>query len=385
LAADGAGSRIRGALGIEMLGPPKIQSFVMIHFEADLREVVENRPGILYWIMDPKCAGTFIAHRHAGSWVFMHPFYPETEPAESFVAGECERIVSRAIGRSDVALNVRDVSPWHMTSQLAERYREGRVFLVGDAAHRFPPAGGLGMNSGIQDAHNLGWKLAAAFAGVAPADLLDTYEAERRPVAQANADQSLINAMKLLDVYEALGLSGPDSVLSLDAERRRRASAAIADQIDHFDMLNLQLGFRYSSAGVLPDGREPPRGANPVRDFVPTSCPGARIAHAWIRCDGRRISLLDLLPYDRFTLITGANGRAWQRAAAALAPRLPLRCLVAGRDFEDAEDHWSAVCEIESDGAILVRPDQHVAWRCAGGTSDDTRALSEALRELGWL
>ena len=97
-----------------------------------------------------------------------------------------------------VPFEVLAVAPWHMSAQIAERYRDGRIFLVGDAAHRFPPTGGLGLNTGVADVHNLVWKLAAARDGRLPADALDTYEAERRPVAQFNCDQSLHNAMKMI-------------------------------------------------------------------------------------------------------------------------------------------------------------------------------------------
>ena len=367
LAADGAGSRVRQALRIAMIGPDRLQSFAMIHVEADLRALVRDRPACIYWLLDPATPGAFIAHDIDRSWVLMHQFDPATESPDDYTDAVCAGLVRRAIGRDDVALAVRDVSIWHMTSQIAERYRAGRVFLVGDSAHRFPPAGGMGMNSGIQDAHNLAWKLRAVAEGWAGAALLDTYEAERRPVAQRNADQSLRNALRMIEMYADLGLAGePDATrahleaLLADPAGRRLLAAAVARQQDHFDMLGLQLGFAYDGAGaaIVPDGSAPPAPANPVRDYVPTTRPGGRLPHAWVTEGGTRRSLLDLLAPDAFTLIAPAD--VARPAARAAGDGPAIRALVPGADFDDAEGGWTAVAGA---GAVLVRPDGHVAWR----------------------
>ena len=218
LGADGAGSPVRKWLGIQQLGPESLQSFVMIHFEANLRALVGSHPGVLYWICDPECTGVFVAHDIDREWVFMHSWDPERESVARYDVAACEALVRRALASSDVSLTIRTISPWMMTCQVAERYRDGRVFLIGDSAHRFPPTGGLGLNTGVQDAHNLAWKLAAVDAGWAAPALLDTYEIERQPVARYNADQSLQNAMRLFEVPRALGFSD-------DAEASKRAFA----------------------------------------------------------------------------------------------------------------------------------------------------------------
>jgi 2,4-dichlorophenol 6-monooxygenase len=389
LAADGAGSRVRRALDVPMLGPDRLQSFVMIHFRADLRAVVRDRPAILYWLVDPVTLGTLVAHDIDRTWVFMQPYDPDTESADAYTEDACAAIVRRAIGRDDVDFAIRDVGTWTMTAQLAERYASGRVFLVGDSAHRFPPTGGLGMNTGIQDAHNLVWKLAAVEAGRAPRSLLDTYEVERRPIAQQNADHSLNNAMKLWEVFEAVGIVPGDPVGSkarmtavlADAASRERVSVAIEHQRDHFDMLGLQLGFGYEAGALVPDGSEKPAAENPVGDFVPTSRPGSRVPHAWVERAGERVSVLDLLPYDAFTVLAGPDGAAWAEAVARLRD-LPIRCLVAGRDFTDPARGWASVCEIDATGALLVRPDQHVAWRARAAPPDPAGALASAIRTV---
>jgi 2,4-dichlorophenol 6-monooxygenase len=387
LAADGAGSRVRKAVDIGMVGPDRLQSFVMIHFQANLRRVVKDRPAILYWLVDPDVMGALVTHDVERTWVFMHPYDPDAESADAYTSDACAAIVRRAIGRDDVDFIVRDISTWTMTAQLADRYASGRVFLVGDSAHRFPPTGGLGMNTGIQDAHNLVWKLCAVEAGWAPASLLETYETERRPVAQQNADHSLNNAMRMWEVFHALGIlpdDRPGSKLRMEAALadpagRERLRETIGNQQEHFDMFGLQLGFCYETGALVPDGSERLTAASPVRDYVPTTRPGSRVPHAWVERAGERLSVLDLLPYDRFTILAGSAGTEWNEAAARIR-ELPIRCLVAGRDFTDPEGHWASVREIADDGALLVRPDQHIAWRAPSAPGDHAAALAAALR-----
>lgn len=370
LAADGAGSRVRKSLGIELVGPPRLASFLMIHFEANLRPLVADRPAVLYFVSNPTARGVFIAHDLDSTWVFMHQWDPERDSAEEYDEERCAGIVRRALGTSAGAFTIRTLSTWHMSVQVAERYREGRCLLLGDAAHRFPPTGGLGLNTGVQDAHNLAWKLAAVEAGWAPLALLDSFERERRPIAQTNADVSARNAARLLEVMLALGPAGDGD--------RGAVRAAIANQGEHFDMLGLQLGFQYESGALVPDGTARPAVANPVREFVPCGRPGARAPHAWTLRDGRRVSTLDLLPPDRFTLIAGRAGAAWIEAVDAIATP-PLHHLAIGRDVADPDGAWSAQLGIESDGALLVRPDQHVAWRSARAVADPAATLRSAL------
>jgi 2-polyprenyl-6-methoxyphenol hydroxylase-like FAD-dependent oxidoreductase len=158
--------------------------------------------------MDPGASGTLIAYDNGTNWVFMHGC-PEGEArAEPYSEAEARAVVAAALGSDTIAFTIRSISPWTMTAQVAEHYRAGRTFLVGDAAHRFPPAGGLGLNTGIGDAHNLAWKLAATLKGLAAPSLLESYERERKPVAETNSAQSLGNAMKLFELFAAL--YGPD-------------------------------------------------------------------------------------------------------------------------------------------------------------------------------
>ncbi|HYB98633.1 MAG TPA: FAD-dependent monooxygenase [Candidatus Limnocylindrales bacterium] len=421
LACDGAGSRVRKWLGIAMQGPDRIQSFIMIHFRADLRRLVAGCPGVLYWICDPDAGGTLVAHDIDSEWVYMHAWDPDAETLESYDRARCERLVRRALRDGDADISVATISAWTMTAQVADSYRSGRAFLVGDAAHRFPPTGGLGLNTGVQDAHNLMWKIAAVLNGEAAETLLQTYEVERRSVARHNADQSLANAMRLLEVPQALGTLGnpPDAAAAMqrtlaDAAGRAAVETAIANQAEHFDMLGLQLGFCYAAgaiAGDAPDadpfatarlgrdgvarggsidgdgrasaGRSDGDGApaiDPVRDFVPSTRPGSRLPHGWVERQGRAISTLDLVALQGMTLIAGPSGSGWIDAARCLDPA--IRCLEVGRDFSDAERWWSGTAGMEEDGVLLVRPDQHIAFRCHTGLADPRAAITHAMAAI---
>ena len=382
--ADGAGSPVRRSLGIACLGPDRIQDFLMIHFEADLRGLVRDHPGVLYWVADPSCSGVFVAHDIEREWVFMHSWDSGREAEGAFDDARCEALVRKAIvAGSEAPIRILRASPWLMTSQTAERYRDGRVFLVGDAAHRFPPTGGLGLNTGVQDAHNLAWKIAAVDKGRAGEDLLDTYEAERRPVACYNAERSLANAMRMMEVPQAMGTAAEPAAaerhfagMLADDARRAEVAAAIANQAEHFDMLGLQLGYSYAGAAVLDDGSAAPVVANPVREFVATSRPGSRLPHGWIVVDGKPASTLDLIVLDDLTLLVAPRS-PWREAARALDAR--LRVVERGRDFEDPDGWWQRVAEMGEGGALLVRPDQHVAARFVTAGEDPRAALSRAL------
>jgi len=386
IACDGAGSPIRKSVGIEMIGPQRIQSFVMIHFAANLRELVKEKPGVLYWLTDPEMGPTLVAHDIDREWAYMVPFDPDIEDVAEYTAQRCETLVRAAIGSDAYPIEIEAIGTWAMSAQIAERYREGRIFLAGDSAHRFPPTGGLGLNTGIQDVHGLVWRIAAVEAGWARPALLDSYEPERRPVAQANCENSLRNAMQLMQVGAALGFgeerTGARMRTTLaDPEGRARVEAAIADQSDHFDTLGLQLGFRYDTGAIVFDGTPPPAVAHPVREFAPCGRPGARMPHAWIGRDDERNSTLDLLALDGFSLVTHAPGNGWQRACAAVSS-IPIRHVaIDPAALEDAE-RWMAESGIGPTGAMLVRPDQHVAWRVASRPLDPTGSLREALDRI---
>lgn len=388
IAADGAGSRIRKSLDIEMDGPPRLQSFMMIHFGANLREIVRERPGVLYWIMDPEAGGAFVAHDIDHEWVYMHGFDPDEESDDDYDDDRCRALVLRAIGE-DAPMEVLHRGSWHMSAQVAQAMRRERIFLAGDAAHRFPPTGGLGLNTGVQDVHGLAWRLAAVEDGWASEAILDDYERERLPVARNNSEQSLRNALKMIEVPVALGVvesATTEQMTSTLADSAGRAAVveAIANQAEHFDMLGLQLGYCYGDGGVVPDGSPEPEPVNPVREYTPSARPGARLPHAWLESDGRQISSLDLVQESGFTLFTWQDHDAWSEAVGKVSKSdgVPLTHVRLGEAVRESSHGFAQLCGIERGGAVLVRPDQHVAWRVQCLPEDAVSALRSALLAL---
>lgn len=383
IAADGAGSRVRRSLGIEMEGPPRLQSFLMIHFGASLREMVRDRPGVLHFVVDPEAGGAFIAHDIDREWVYMHGFDPDRESVEDYDDDRCAKLVINAIG-ADVPLEILHKGTWHMSSQVADAMGQGRIFLAGDAAHRFPPTGGLGLNSGVQDAHNLAWKLCAVEDGWAAPALLETYASERLPVARENTKQSLQNAMKMGLLAQALGTDVEPTSARMaeslgDPQRRAAVSAAVEEQAEHFDMLGLQLGYIYRDGALVPEGDPPP--LESPRDYVPTAHPGARFPHAWVESSGRRRSSLDLISFDGFTLVSFGAHERWGQAVESVSA-VPVAQVRVGIDAQIPDDEWWTICGVEATGALLVRPDQHVAWRAVSLPDEPGARLSSALTSI---
>lgn len=358
LAADGAGSRTRDALAIGMEGPDVLQHYVMIHCEGDLGLFIDHRPGVLFFTFDPEASGVFIIYDDTKSWVFMRSYDPAVETEKDFDEDRCRREVSKAIGTDDVDFVVRNISPWKMSAQIAEAYRRGRVFLIGDAAHRFPPTGGLGLNTGVGDAHNLCWKLAYVLKGLADPKLLDTYEQERRPVAVNNSTQSVTNAAKLFDVFQALYGPNPDEsdVHFRRMTERPQEDAAVAQAIQaqrpHFDSIRLQLGYAYHSSAIVESGAAESGGQDDISLYTPSYEPGALLPHEWIEEAGKRKSILSELPGDRFTLVCGpssvvGNNTEFNGTVKILRRDMP----------------WPQEAGLSESGALLIRPDGHIAAR----------------------
>ena len=371
IGADGAGSVVRRELGIEMVGDHSDQGFITIHFAANLRDVVRDRPGILYWIMQPPHTGVLIAYDIESRWCMLYPYDPAVTARESFTPERCREILHHAIGGGQHALEIKHVLPWALMSQVADRYRAGRVFLVGDAAHRFPPTGGLGLNTGLQDAHNLAWKIAAVEAEQASDPLLDSYQTERQAVAMTNSAQSYKNAQRILKLQMALK---SDDAATLHERLRDPAAQAdiqrqIANQREHFNSLALQLGFVYA-----PGSDE----TADVSHFEPRLVVGGRMPHAWLHREGRVVSLLDLLDDQRFTLLLGhrqasslTEGKTW--------PGRSVKMVAEGLDFADPAGSLRRFANLAAGEAILVRPDGHVAAVLPPSQADAIQACLPAL------
>lgn len=369
IGADGAGSTVRERLDIPMCGNPSVRARITIHFEADLRDLIGDRTGVLYWVLDPETPGTFIAYDPARTWVYSPRLVADSFDPADFPEERCKALIRRAIGREDVDLQIRHVLPWMMSAQVAQRYRMGRCFLVGDAAHRLPPTGGLGLNTGIQDAHNLAWKISAVLRGTAASadTLLDSYDAERRPVAEINTAQSLSNAQKLQHLFalatEVLGDGAPSE------EGRSALVAELAHHREHFLSEGLQLGFSYGP---------PVRGPADPLWYAPSLERGARLPHAWFDQDGQRLSTLDLIDPVGFTLMT-TGATVWSRLAGEL-PDCRVVVLPATSCFHGP---WLALEAVGTSGALLVRPDGHIAQVAGDASADSVRAIHAAYTSFG--
>jgi 2,4-dichlorophenol 6-monooxygenase len=315
-------------------------------------------------------AGCFIAYDMKSNWVYNRvvqpgePGVPDAEQARAYV--------SAAIG-APVEFTVRHVSPWTMTAQVAARFRSGRVFLVGDSAHQFPPTGGLGLNSGVQDAHNLAWKIAAVEQGWADPALLGTYESERKRIAEFNTQQSLKNALTIPDLFGAMAC--PNEIAReegefqewLDAnDRRPRIERAIVNQFEHHNMPGLHLGFSYGESWVPPDE---------VSVFRPSAAEGMRLPHAWLERDGCRSSTLDLVDMTAFTLIAGPAGVAWSDLSVS---DIPIRIRVIDPGIR-VDASWLNMTGLSGAGATLVRPDGHVLAHVDSDSPDARHGLVSRL------
>jgi len=421
IGADGAGSRVRKSLGIQMIGPEKIEDFVNVYFEENLRDFVET-PAKLYWIFHPEGYGAFIAHHVDKRWTYNFPIVSPYERREDFTEEVLKKRIKKALG-ADRDIQIKSVSHWRMTCQVADRYRSGRVFLVGDSAHRFPPTGGLGLNTGIPDAHNLCWKLAGVMRGQAPESLLDTYELERKPVAERNGAESLKNYNKMFEVIEAFGLKrdGPETLAKIKDDAvvkalpsflqnallwllqlpahfllkrfwlsnrvRSRVSHSIVDQIGHFDRIGLDIGYIYERGAVATEPGGSTSHGQQVTDYTPSTRPGARFPHVQLDGKPEGRSSHDLMSYDRYTLLLGGDGANWREAAQSLYASLKteVRAVSVHEASTDADARacLESTCEIGSDGALLLRPDGHVAWRRKDGAEDPATALRDAAAKVG--
>lgn len=514
LACDGAHSPVRRALGLPLRGPPPLQHFKSIHFRApqlwdatstagSAGSSVMERPAMLYFVFNRHAIAVLVAHNlREGEWVAQIPFFPGLQRGEELDAITCEAIIRECIGDPSIEIEVRSTTNWAMSAKVAQRLTAGRIHLLGDAAHQFPPAGAFGANTGLQDAHNLCWKVGAVHHGAADAALLRSYDAERRPVALANARLAVHNYHRGLRVAEALGLPAAvpravaDAALELraalppplakavhaleggggsrllDAGRRAlidlaghvaghalgaqrlQAAQRVVDSGAALPLLfgRHELGYLYNRAGaaVANDDRAEPQETCDIEDetYKATTRVGARLPHHVMQADGgRSLSSHDLLHLrpnaasgqspaqsaatseppqsaaiseppqsaagevrlaqgepPRLTLLVDEEGLCvWGGAALQIhSAQVPRVVAVLRRSapseaaahlhveasrlgvlvVTDACGGWPAKSEVSAGGALLVRPDGHVAWRCSELEAEGTVGGLEAAEAL---
>ncbi|MGL5819542.1 MAG: FAD-dependent monooxygenase [Phycicoccus sp.] len=386
--ADGSASAVRRQLGIEMIGDPDLGSLVNAYFIGRLQPDGVDAP-LAMASPNPDVPGAFIGMDGDRRWCFHHPYDPDVESVADFDAERCEKLIRSAVGlEDDVPIEIRSIRPWTMTALVADRMQQGSVFLVGDAAHAFPPTGGFGMNSGIQDAHNLAWKLASVLSGAAGSSLPDSYEPERQPVAFLNTAQSLRNSGQVAgrtressqaELIESRATTSVRSVAALaETEDEREA----LEMIEHAGAIGQDLGYAYDRSPVIvTDGVERPD--IQIGRYVPNACPGARAPHVELRVDdGSTISVLDLFEAG-FTLLTFSEPRQWADVATSAGTELgvTVRRVGPGLDLEPAEPGVDVerLYGVRPTGAVLVRPDGFVAWRAVEAPDQPAVVLRSAL------
>jgi 2-polyprenyl-6-methoxyphenol hydroxylase-like FAD-dependent oxidoreductase len=376
LAADGAHSHVRKALGVKGEGLGVLdEHYIFIYFRAQWGDLIRGYENDAILIDRPGVRGFFlITDADRGMFAI------QEEAAKDYSVERCRELIVDGIGKPDLPVEIVDIAHWQPGQLVAEHFGQGRVFLVGDAAHTMPPKLGLGVNTAIQSAQNLAWKLAAVLKGQASPDLISTYEAERRPVGKLAAEQSLVGpAASLLT-------KGSDDKL-LPVEKR----------ISYFSLI---AGYRYRSRAILSEDASPPSSVAGLRGEEGESRggeaeiellekpealagqPGTRVPHLWLERTGQRISTLDLFD-GCFVLLTGSADASWQKAASAAAASLDI-ALSAYRvstegDLIDLENGWQTKMGVPAEGAVLVRPDGFVAWRARAQPTTPEPLLRQVL------
>ncbi|MDU0256231.1 FAD-dependent monooxygenase [Streptomyces sp. PU10] len=428
VAADGPRSPVREQLGIGQSGPGDLFHNVSITFRSRrLADVVGDRRFIVCYLTDENADGALLPVDNRENWVFHAPWHPEQgETVEDFTDERCAAHIRRAIGDPDLDVEITGKAPWHAAQRVARSYRSGRVLLAGDSAHEMSPTGAFGSNTGIQDAHNLAWKLAAVLEGWAGEPLLDTYDAERRPVAEATsaraAHRSVEHSHPGFAPPPGMGGGGPGGGVPGGAPRGgpgggpggegpggaprggpggapggggpggmpggvpggggpagTRGGApggggpagapggapAGPPGGPQRGILNVALGYRYPQGAVV--------GADPATPVVPegldlTGAPGSRAPHLWLRRGEERLSTLDLYEDSLVLLSDAAQPTGWHEAATevAAALRVPLKPYRVGG----------------TPGADLVPDDEETDWARAHGV---TRGGAVLIRPDGFV
>jgi 2,4-dichlorophenol 6-monooxygenase len=311
------------------------------------------------------------------------------------------QVARQLVGDPQLEIELISANTWTVNNMYATQMQKGRVFIMGDAAHRHPPSNGLGSNTSIQDAFNLAWKLAAVLKGQAGEKLLESYSVERAPVARQIVTRANQSIGEFGPIFQALGMTGGTDYekikASMDArcdaspaaEKQREAlREAIAFKKYEFDAHGVEMNQRYRSDAVVTDGQiEPAFELDAELHYQPTTWPGARIPHVWLfDASGAKHSTLDLSGHGRFTLFTGIGGEGWARAAEAVAAELgvAIQAHVIGprRALLDHTGDWARAREVSDSGCVLVRPDHHVAWRAEAATDNPAADLRRVMKRI---
>jgi putative polyketide hydroxylase len=367
IGADGAHSKVRDLLGVEFDGRGVFSNSITIYFRADLAPLLLNKPVSVIYIGNPVLGGFFRMDKDCQSGFLCVNTVgdPKQDPvaAANAAADVSEsrliEFVRAGAGDPNLPVKIDGLARWRATSDVARRFRVGRAFLAGDAAHLMPPNGGFGGNTGIHDAHNLAWKLAMVLQGQAGAVLLDTYEAERKPVSKFTVEQAYTRYVTRTAPYLGAKDFEPPA-----------------------NDFNIELGYLYRSPAIVAEDEDDKVHDDPHQTF---GRPGSRAPHVWLERDGKRLSTIDLTGTS-FVLVAGPEGEAWCRAARSAAKhlggiKLETHC-VGGGDVADPDRAFLQSYGLPAAGAALIRPDGFVAWRAKSLPDDPEGAIGGVLRSI---
>jgi 2,4-dichlorophenol 6-monooxygenase len=396
--ADGARSQVAEDAGLTFEGPGAVAGAFNVVFEADLTHLVAHRPSVLYWMLQPGAdengvgLGVLRMVKPWTEWMLIWGYDHTAGPPD--LSDETIRdLAVKLVGTDDFEMRVLSRAPWTINHRFATRVSNGRVFCAGDAIHRHPPTNGLGSNTSIQDAYNLGWKLAYVVAGKAGPALLDSYDAERAPVARQIVERANKSIGDTAGIIAALGLDSVSDARVLEERlavlrapgadgeaTRAKMREAIAYKSYEFNAHGVEHNQRYASGAVVPDGTPMPAYTRDEELYAhPTTWPGAKLPHTWVTCDGVKVSTLDLGGHGAFTLYTGIGGDAWAAAAGVVGERLGVDVRVVsighGQRYEDPFGAWAELRGVGDSGAVLSRPDNYVAFRAQSAPASEAGAI----------
>lgn len=393
VAADGATSPVREALKLATVGlsPGDVQddgrgslgNFINIYFQADLTTLVNERWFGICFIENSHLEAVLLPVNNSDRWLLNVSYQADKVTPADFTPEYCLKQIQYAVGTDNLPIKILSILPWQAAARLVERMQLERVFLIGDAAHQMPPAGGFGLNTAIQDAHNLAWKLAEVLQKQATSPLLKTYEAERMPIAQVVVTQAVAD----------LTAPTPDYLVTPEGTSPENEAPSWGDETEGGDQdiegalleqLRLILGYNYKSEAILNESENLTQPAK----FELIGIPGTRAPHIWVKRDNQLVSILDLLSYE-WVLLVGSDGQTWINAVEQIKKKsnLPLAVYqISGAEGlkEITPDSWTTAYGVTSTGAVLVRPDQFIAWRIAAFDSSKSplALLEKVLQKL---
>ncbi|ENV16189.1 FAD-dependent oxidoreductase [Acinetobacter guillouiae] len=412
IGADGAHSKVAQDIGIEFEGDLSLgdSGSINIEFEADLSNYCNHRKSDMYWMLQtghglngPEGGpgfGVLRMVRPWTKWVCVGGYY-KAKGTPKLSYEDAVTYVNRILGTDTIPIKITAVSTWENNRQFALNSSKGRVFCIGDAIHKHTPFGGLGMNTSIQDAYNLAWKLAMVIKGQANHTLLESFDTERTPIAKQIVNHAFDSTMTLIPLLKATGLkpnedNSAETKLAFEwlreptiegAKRRAELKNAMQATLDGFGSAHgVELNQRYVSKAILSDGSaEEVFIKDPKYFYQASTRPGSHIPHVWLQKNQHKISTLDLCGKGTFTLLTGLSGQAWLEAVKKAEQELGIEikvCQIGLGEYDDSFGDYARISGIDESGALLVRPDMMIAWRAHNASNQYVNKLTQSLKEI---